>query len=121
MPTEQRNRVLAVDDMEENLDDVEYAVGELSREITVIREKTKGGALRAIRDEAERLLAVVTDYSLTGSVGNEGLEIAQEAVKSGIPNVAIRTGNMGVRPPEGASVWDKADKLHDRLRPILVV
>lgn len=119
MVTGQRNRILAVDDVEDNLDDIEWEVGELSKDVTVRRETTGEGAIKAITEEAAAFLAVVTDYSLTGSVGNEGLEIAEEAVKAGIPNVAIRTANSGVRPPAGASLWDKEDKLKDRLRPFL--
>ncbi len=104
-----RNTILAVDDESMHLDDIEFAASEVAPEIRIRRESTKEAALMAIAEEGIRLKALITDYSLTGSVGKEGHKIAQAALAAGVPRVVIHTGSS-IQP----QIWDKGADLETK-------
>lgn len=115
---EPRDSVLIVNDDEENLDDLECTIRIISPEIRTRRETTKEAALKAIIEEAPTLKAVITDWSLNGSLGNEGREIAQAAIEAGVPHVAICSASE-IQLPEGAEAWDIGGNLAKNLKRFL--
>ncbi len=84
------------------------------------RETTREGALAVIAQNAETLQGVISERSLTGTIGNEGVEITKAAIEAGVPHAAILSASPEeVHPSEGVEVWFKGHAIDNKLRPFL--
>lgn len=115
-----RNTVLTVTQRANWRELVADNIGKLAPDIVVRQETTKEGALGVIAQDAKTLVGVISERSLTGTVGNEGAEITKAAIEAGVPRAAILSASPEeVQPSEGVEVWLKSDRLGDQLRPFL--
>ncbi len=120
MGAAQRNTVLTVTQRVDWADLVEQDIKGLAPDIIVRRETTKEGALAVIAQDAETLLGVISERSLTGTIGNEGVEITKAAIDAGVPRAAILSASPEeVHPSEGVEVWLKHHTFEEQLRPFL--
>ena len=115
-----RDTVLTVTQREHWADFIEKGIGRLEPKIIVRRATTKESALAIIAQDVESLQAVISERSLTGTVGNEGAEITKAAIDAGVPHAAILSADPeDVHPNEGVDVWFKGHPFDEKLRSFL--